>query len=243
MKDPLVVLPGFMADARAFLPQLVHLGTNRMVIVVLPTHGESVEQITQAVLPLLPPQFGLLGHGLGGLVAIEVLRRKPEAVTRLALIATDPLPEPPQAAAAREVQIIAAKSGKLADAMRHEIPMTALAETEWCDDVLALVQDMAAGLGPDQFQRQSRALQRRPDQQKTLRKLKIPALVIAGAADTIVPLRRAEFLAGLIPTARLHIVPEAGHLPQLEQPEAVSEALTEFFAGPLMLRSETLLLR
>ncbi len=243
MIDPLVVLPGFMADARAFLPQLVHLGTGRVVLVILPTHGDSVEQIALSVLPLLPPRFALLGHSLGGMVAIEILRRKPEAVARIALIATDPLTEPPQDAAAREVQIIAARSGKLAEAMSHEIPLTALAETEWSGDVMALVQHMAEGLGPDQFRMQSRALQRRPDQQKTLRKLKVPVLVIAGAADTIVPLRRAEFLAGLVPTARLHIVPDAGHLPQLEQPEAVSRALTDFFAGPLVLKPEPLVLR
>jgi pimeloyl-ACP methyl ester carboxylesterase len=243
MTEPLVVLPGFMADARAFLPQLVHLGTRRIVLLILPTQGDSIDQMSQAILPHLPPKFALLGHGLGGMVAVDILRRKPEAVTRIALIATDPLTEPPQAAAAREVQIIAAKSGKLAEAMAHEIPLAALAETQWRDDVMALVQDMAAGLGPDEFQRQSRALQRRPDQQKTLRKLKVPTLILAGAADTIMPLRRAEFLAGLIPAARLHVVENAGHLPQLEQPEAVSKVLTDFFAGPLLLKTEPLLLR
>jgi pimeloyl-ACP methyl ester carboxylesterase len=227
MIEPLVVLPGFMADARAFLPQLVHLGAKRIILLILPTQGDSVDQMSQAILPHLPPKFALLGHGLGGMVAVDILRRKPDAVTSIALIATDPLTEPPQAAAA----------------VAHEIPLTALAETEWRDDVMALVQDMAAGLGPDQFQRQSRALQRRPDQQKTLRKLKVPTLILAGVADTIMPLRRAEFLAGLIPAARLHVVQNAGHLPQLEQPEAVSKALTEFFAGPLLLKTEPLLLR
>jgi hypothetical protein len=38
---------------------------------------------------------------------------------------------------------------------------------------MALVQDMAENLGPDQFRRQLRVLQRRPDQQKTLRKVKM----------------------------------------------------------------------
>ncbi|WP_309663277.1 alpha/beta fold hydrolase [Tabrizicola sp.] len=234
--DPLVVIPGFMADARSFLPQLVQLGASRLIVLILPTQGESVEQISKAALPMLPPKFALLGHGLGGAVAIDILRRMPNAVARIALIATDPLTEPPQTAAAREIQVVAAKSGKLAEAMTHEIPLTALAETQWREDVMALVQDMAAGLGPDQFQRQSRALQRRPDQQKTLRSSKVPALILAGAADTIVPVRRAEFLAGLMPSARLHVIEAAGHLPQLEQPEAVSKVLAEFLAGPLLLR-------
>ena len=236
MTETLVVIPGFMADARAFLPQLVHLATGRPILLILPTTGETVEQIALAALPALPAKFALLGHGLGGQVALEILRRQTAAVTRMALIATDPLPEPPQTAALREVQVVAAKSGKLADAMAHEIPKAALADTEWRDDVLALMQDMATGLGPDQFQRQSRALQRRPDQARTLRKCQIPVLILAGAADTLVPVRRAEFLVGLIAKARLQIIDNAGHLPQLEQPEAVSKALTDFFAGPLLLR-------
>lgn len=236
MIETLVVIPGFMADARAFLPQLVHLGKTRPILLVLPTTGDTVEQIALAAQSALPEKFALLGHGLGGQVAMEILRRQPGSVTRMALIATDPLPETPQTAALRETQVVAAKAGKLAEAMAHEIPQAALADTEWREDVLALMQDMAAGLGPDQFQRQSRALQRRPDQAKTLRKCLVPVLILAGAADTLVPVRRAEFLGGLIAKSRLQIIDNAGHLPQLEQPEAVTKALTDFFAGPLLLR-------
>ncbi len=235
--EPLVVIPGFMADARAFLPQLVHLATDRVILLILPSSADSVEKIAEAAQDnALPDKFALLGHGLGGQVALEILRRQPNSVTRMALIATDPLPEAPQTAAARERQVVAAKSGKLAEAMAHEIPKTALADTEWRADVLALVQDMAAGLGADQFQRQSRALQRRPDQAKTFRTCKVPVLILAGEADKLIPVRRAEFLAGLIPKGRLQIIPNAGHLPQLEQPESVSKALSDFFVGPLLLR-------
>jgi pimeloyl-ACP methyl ester carboxylesterase len=239
LTEPLVVILGFMADTRSFLPQLVFLGRTRPLILLSPGTADTVEQLATQSASLLPPAFALLGHGLGGNVAIEILRRQPDAVSRIALIATDPLPEPATIAAAREAQVVAAKSGRLAEAMLQAQPATALADTEWRDDVLALVQDMAAGLGPDQFQRQSRTLQRRPDQQKTLRKAAMPALVLCGEADTIVPRRRAEFMAGMMPQGCLEIIPDAGHLPQLEQPEAVSRALETFFDGrlpPLLLR-------
>ncbi|MGB4829161.1 MAG: alpha/beta hydrolase, partial [Paracoccaceae bacterium] len=117
-----------------------------------------------------------------------------------------------------------------------EYPTAALADTEWQAEVLALVLDMAAGLGLETYVRQTRALQRRPDQQKTLRKVKTPALILAGESDTLVPVRRQEFLAGLMPFGRVQVVADAGHLPQLEQPEIVSEALRDFLAGPMLLR-------
>ena len=234
--EPLVLIPGLMADARLFLPQMVRLGAERAMQVVLPTKGETVEQMSEAMLPGLPEKFALLGHGLGGDIALDLIRRIPERVTRVVLMATDPLSEPPQAAAAREARIVAAKSGRLAEAMRQEIPLSAIVEADWRDEIMALVQDMALGLGEGVFLRQSRALQRRPDQQKTMRRVKLPVLVIAGEADTLVPMRRQEFTANLMPYGKLLVIEAAGHLASLEQPEVVSKAIEGFFAGPMMLR-------
>ena len=39
-----------------------------------------------------------------------------------------------------------------------------------------------------------------------------------------------------MPFGRLQVIAGAGHLPQLEQPEAVSAALRDFLAGPMLLR-------
>ena len=129
--------------------------------------------------------------------------------------------------------LVAAKTGHMADCIARMLPATALHDAPWRDEILALVQDMAATLGIDQFQRQLRVMQRRPDQQKTLRKANVPTLILAGEADTIVPRRRAEFLAAMMPHGCLEVIAEAGHLPQLEQPEAVTKALQTFLAGKL----------
>ncbi|WP_103256701.1 alpha/beta fold hydrolase [Tabrizicola aquatica] len=231
--EPVVLIPGFMADARSFMPQLVALGTARPVILLTTAQGDTVEQVATAALPILPPRFALVGHGLGGNIAIEILRKAPQSVSRIALLSTDPLPEPPQQAAREEALIVAAKTGRMADCIAQLLPVAALHDAPWRAEVLALVQDMAATLGPEQFQRQLRMMQRRPDQQKTLRKANVPTLILSGVGDSIVPRRRAEFLAGMMPQGCLEVIAEAGHLPQLEQPEAVTQALQTFLAGRL----------
>ncbi len=236
MPEPLVMIPGLMADARLFLPQLVRLGAGRACQVCLACKGDTVEQMSEELLEGLPAKFALLGHGLGGDIALDIIRRVPDRVTRVILMATDPLSEQPQAAVARETRIHAARAGRLVEAMLQEIPAGSLADTPWRDEVLALVKDMALGLGEGVFLRQSRALQRRPDQQKTMRRVKLPALVIAGEADTLVPMRRQEFTANLMPFGKLQVIADAGHLASLEQPEAVSEVLETFLNGPVMLR-------
>lgn len=236
IREPVVMIPGLMADARLFLPQMVRLGAERALHILLPTSGETVEQMSEAALAGLPPKFALVGHGLGGDVALDIIRRVQDRVTRVALLATDPLAEAPQIAAARESRMIAARSGRLGEAMAEEIPAAALAQSPWRDEILALVKDMALGLGEGVFLRQSRAMQRRPDQQKTMRRTKLAALIIAGAQDSLVPLRRSEFVAGLMPFGKLCVIEDAGHLAPLEQPEAVSDALESFLNGPVLLR-------
>jgi pimeloyl-ACP methyl ester carboxylesterase len=239
VSEPVVLIPGFMADARSFMPQIARLGAKRQVVLFGPGLGDTVEKVVASVADDLPRRFAVVGHGLGGNIAIELLRRRPDAVTRIALISTDPLPETPQIAAEQEALLVAAKTGHLAACMAQMLPITALHEAPWRDEVMALVLDMAETLGPDHFQRHLRVMQRRLDQQKTLRKANMPTLIIAGESDTVVPRRRAEFLAAMMPQGCLEIIPEAGHMPQLEQPEAVTRALETFLSG----RLPTLLLR
>lgn len=236
MKEPLVLLPGMMCDARVFGPQLAELSSER-AIMCAPIHdGERIEEIASGLLAAMPAKFALAGLSMGGIVAMEVLRRAPERVTRIALMDTNPLSEPPQVAANREPQIIGARSGRLMDVMREEMKPAYLAPGPQRVDVLHLVMDMADAMGPEVFVRQSRALQRRRDQQSTLRKCKVPALVLCGEHDQLCPIKRHSFMAELIPYAVLRVISGAGHLPTLEQPEATTAALREWLAQPYVLQ-------
>ena len=84
---------------------------------------------------------------------------------------------------------------------------------------------MALDLGPDLFVRQMRALQRRPDQQGTLRRIKVPTLILCGAHDRLTPVRKHAFMADLIPGADLQVIDSAGHLPTLETPKIVIDVM------------------
>lgn len=233
MREPLVIIPGFMADARAFLPQIVEFGGSRPVIVAPPSaadaDADSVERISRGLATILPERFALLGHGLGSEVAIEILRHLPERVTCMALVAADGLPEATTEAVAREERIVTARSGHLAEAMAAEIPEHVLAPGPRRGAILELIQQMGQSLGTAIFVRQSRALQHRPDQQKTLCRSRVPTLVLAGRADRLAPLRRQELLSALMPRGRLCVIEDAGHLPQIEQPAAVNAALRTHF--------------
>ena len=109
--------------------------------------------------------------------------------------------------------------------MRQEVVCNYLAETPLKPHVLELMVDMALSLGSEAFVRQSRALQKRRDQQSLLCNIKCPTLVLCGAEDQITLPQRHKFMAELIEPAELVVIENAGHLPTLEQPEATTAAL------------------
>ncbi|NNK17089.1 MAG: alpha/beta fold hydrolase [Sulfitobacter sp.] len=236
MAEPLVLLPGMMCDARLFGPQIAELSADMAVMVAPVTQGERIEEIASSLLDLLPARFALAGLAMGGIVAMELLRRAPDRITRIALMCANPLAETPAIAADREPLIVKARSGRLLELMREEMKPNYLAPGPHRAEVLDLVMDMAQALGPDVFIRQSRAMQRRRDQQAVLRKCRTPALILCGEHDQLCPVKRHTFMAELIPYAELVVLENSGHLPTLEQPDATTAALRSWMRQPLVLQ-------
>lgn len=225
MQEPLVLLPGMMCDGRLYAPQIAAFSAERAVMVAPLAGAGSMADLARDVLAVAPPEFALAGLSMGGIVAMEILRQAPQRVRRVALLDTNPLPDPPDKAPLREGQVARVRSGGLAEVMRDEMKPNYLAPGPGQKGVLDLCMQMAETLGPEVFARQSTAIQTRPDQTETLRGLRVPTLVLCGAADTLCPPQRHHFMADLIPGATLAVVPGAGHLPVLEQPDLTNEAL------------------
>jgi pimeloyl-ACP methyl ester carboxylesterase len=237
MREPLVFLPGLMCDARVFAPQMTALSRDTMVSVAPVTHGERIEEIASGLLDLLPRRFAVAGLSMGGIVAMELMRRAPERVARIALMDTNPLAETPQSAAEYEPLIIKLRSGRLDEAVQGLMPPENLAPGSQRTELMANLHAMAADIGQETIIRQMRALQRRRDYQSVLRRCKVPALVLCGMHDGLTPVKRHSFMADLIPYAQLQVIEEAGHLPSLEAPEATTAALQEWLRQPFVLQT------
>jgi pimeloyl-ACP methyl ester carboxylesterase len=222
---PLVLLPGMMCDARLFAPQMGALG-RRAVTVAPCTEADTMSDLAALVLADAPPRFALAGLSMGGIVAMEIVRQAPERVDRFALLDTNPLPEAPEVSARREPQIAKALAGGLAVVMRDEMKPNYLATRD--PGILDLCLDMALGLGPDVFARQSRALATRPDQRETLAAYRGPALILTGAEDILCPRDRHDLMHTLMPHAAYAVIDGAGHLPTLEKPQETTAALVRW---------------
>lgn len=233
---PLVFVPGMMCDARLFMPQIIALSHRHPITIAPITRDSKIEAMASALLLAAPKRFALVGADLGGMVAMEVLNQAPERVDRVCLIGTSPLQETPLEAADREPLIVRAKAGNFARVLEEALSAKAVAPGENREDVLDQLKTMASDLGPDVFERQCRAMQRRKDQQRTLRKANVPVKLICGYHDEITPVKRHETMAELIPHADLTVLNDAGHVPTLEQPKEMAGILSGWLDQPLVLR-------
>jgi len=227
MNLPLALLPGMMCDDRLFAPQLAGLGQHQQIII--PDYGmaDSMDAMAAGLLADLPPRFALGGVSMGGILAMEIMRQAPVRVSHLALIDTNPFAERDEVRRRRGPQIEAVREGQLETIMRDEMKpayFTHLADSRALRD---LCLDMALSVGPQAFIRQSLALRDRPDYSQTLRQVTCPALILCGRHDTLCPVSRHEAMLDMIPHAKLCIVEDAGHLPTIEKPEEVTQALQD----------------
>ena len=231
--ETMVMIPPLLCDARIFEAQTTVMSRQHAVMIAPTSCGERMEEIASQILSWAPPKFALMGMGMGGMVAIELIRRAPERVTRLALIATSAQADTPEAAAARETQIIAARGGRWDDVLRHEINSTWMAPTTDRAGLVHGLVDMGHDVGPEAYIKQARALQRRKDQQAFLGKIQQPTTIICGRHDGQYNVKRHEFMAELVPYAHLEIIENAGYLPTVEAHVEVTEALQRLFHPPL----------
>jgi len=91
-----------------------------------------------------------------------------------------------------------------------------------------LVHDMGEDVGAEAFVRQQEAIISRPDSRPVLATIKCPTLVLSGDEDNTIPNALSVEMGDNIHNAKLVILPNCGHLPQVEQPEATAKALVEW---------------
>ncbi|KLN59869.1 alpha/beta hydrolase [Kiloniella spongiae] len=225
---PLVFLPGMMCDARLFAPQISTLSGAVPLMTMPLAQRETMAGFASDILSCAPDKFALAGLSMGGIVAMEVLRQAPERVLGIALMDTNPLAELDEVKQRRGPQMTAAVTGELNRIMRDEMIPNYLADPESNPDIIELCKDMATGLGPDVFIRQSKALRDRIDQTETLKKHNGPSLVLCGREDKLCPISRHQMMHELLPHSSLEIIENAGHMPTLEQPEETTAILSRW---------------
>jgi pimeloyl-ACP methyl ester carboxylesterase len=225
---PILLVPGLVSSPRIFAPVIPALWRLGPVTVANHIRDDNMGAIARRILAEAPPRFALAGHSMGGYIAFEIMRQAPERVAKLALINTQARPDTPETTTRRRGQIARAQGGEY-HAILDELFSGFVHPSRREDASLRqLVHDMGDDIGPEAFVRQQMAVMHRADSRPMLAWIKCPTLVLSGDEDNTIPNSLSVEMAGGIPGAKLVILPNCGHLPQPEQPQATADAMVEW---------------
>lgn len=230
---PIVAIHGAGGLGRYWGNQLVGLSrTTRFVAFDLPGHGrstgpthitiaEGAQRVAALMNALKMDQAVLLGHSMGSAIALSLARQQPARVRGLVLVGTG-----------ARLRV----NPTILNGLQQDWHGTTRLITEWsyASGTSPLVLETATAdlrqVDPQVVQSDYAACNTF-DMTQEISAIDAPALVLVGEHDRMTPLPYTQQLAHSLPNATLQIIPNAGHMAMLEQPNAVNAAIREFMEG------------
>ena len=219
---PLVIAHGYNGSCDYWYPDfLLSMGSARHVIALdlpgcglsgkLPSHtlDAYVDFLSAFLTALDIPQADLLGHSMGGLLAISFAARYPQQLRKLVLIDSAGLPE------LIKPQWLAPLKMLTDSSVRHFRLYPTFIKI-----------GLRARAGVEGLQ-----IIRRESVRRILREVQTPTLVLWGSRDRVIPLEHGAFMARQIPNARFAVVRGAGHMPFYEKPKQCNSIVLGFLRG------------
>ncbi|MFC7735843.1 alpha/beta fold hydrolase [Roseomonas sp. GCM10028921] len=226
-RPTLLLLPGLLCDARLWRDQLVGLADVANPVVADLTLDSDVGAMAARAIASVEGPFALAGLSMGGYVALEVMRRAPGRVERLALFDTSARQDTPEQSRQRRGLISLTRSGQFRGVTPRLLPRL-LHERNFGGPLAGEVMEMAERVGREAFLRQQAAILGRSDSRGDLPGIAVPTMVVCGEADILTPPDLAREIAEGIPRAALHILPGCAHLPSMEEPERVTVLMRDW---------------
>ncbi|WP_295914956.1 alpha/beta hydrolase [uncultured Alistipes sp.] len=213
----------------------------RVITLDLPGHGISVvtgeihtmdflaDTIADALKALGIEKCTLVGHSMGGYVALAFCERHPEMLDGLVLFSSTPNPDTPEKAENRRREIALVKAGKK-DMLARVAPAAGFAEqnrTRMRDYIEDLTEQVFITEDEGIVALLNGMIARR-DQNEMLRRSPVPQLFILGKKDNYIPPEAAEKIIAEHPQAKVVWLENSGHMGFLEEPEAAARAILDF---------------
>lgn len=245
MSHPWVLLHSFPIDRRMWSAQCEALAArgHTAVALDLPGFGDaprmtreppSLDGYVDAVLSSLDAlafeRVTLVGLSLGGYVALRLAGRAPGRLGSLVLADTRAAADSPEARAGRVLNQGLVRSRGPAALIEKMLPN--LLAPEAPESLRATLRAWAAEQSPEGITDALLAMRDRGDATAALGAIRCPTLLLVGARDAITPPAEHAAMGAAIAGSRVEVIEGAGHLSNLERPDAFNDALLRWSARP-----------
>ena len=240
---PVLFIHGFPLNRRMWKPQVNGLSDIANIIAPdLRGHGESEPSQDEYTMDLFAADLNALlvslgitekivlcGLSMGGYIALSFYRFFQERLAGIVLTATRAAAD---TAVGKEMRLRAAQRTKtegvsqVVDGLLPNLLSPSTQENK--PQLLSFVRDLMLDISPETMIADLMGMKERQDSTPLLPKIDIPVLILHGADDRLIPVDEAETMQAQIPGAELKVIPQAGHLPNLEQPVLFNHSLHKF---------------
>lgn len=236
---PLLLIHAFPLSGAMWQPQIEALAHNyRLIVPDLPGFGKtpltadaySLDDMADWLVSLLDERgldrVAVAGLSMGGYVAFALLRRHRERITALVLADTRAGADSAEGKAGRETNAQLAENEGASAIANKMLP--SLLSPDASAAATATLRAIIEGNAPAGIAAALRAMARRADSTELLADISVPTLIIVGAQDALTPPSEAQAMHSAIVGSQLVELANAGHIANIEQPEAFTTALQGF---------------
>ena len=230
MKPFIVLIPGMMCNHNIFSCQINALEPFFNVVIKEFNEHRDIELGVKNLVLNLPSKFHLLGHSMGGIVAMELVKQHSKRVLSLALLNTNPYKEKEEVKVRRNKILKGIDALDLISLMRSDYISRYFPDD--CRDKNKLIQqcvDMASKLDKKVFYNQSVALRDRKDQTSILENVDCKTLILCGERDQLCPVSYHSDMNKMIKSSDLIVLEGVGHMPIIECPLILNNHLKNFY--------------
>jgi len=228
MQPTIILIPGLMNDAWIWSGQIAALSRHGAVLVARNDGFDSLAAMADDLLGRTCGPLAVAGHSMGGRVALEMFRRAPERIDRLALLDTGVHGRRDHEREGRMKLVDLARTEGMGAVVEAWLPQMLAPGVVRGGPVWQGIADMLQRADADIFASQQNALLTREDAEPLLAQVKVPVALIVGRDDGWSPPEQHEAMTRHLAHSRLTVIENAGHMAPLEKPDAVADALVDW---------------
>ncbi len=228
-KDSIVFLSGLLCDKTVWEDIQKELEDSFDITMISFKGYDSIESMAKKVLAGSPENFILIGHSMGGRVALEVYNKDPKRVKGLGLFNTGVNPKSDAEVPGRQKLLDLADKEGIDSVLKQWLPPMMGNQGLSNKELMSKLESMVRTYNKEEFSKQINALLNRPDAREVLPNVEVPVLLLSATEDKWSPISQHEKMQEYLNESDLVVIENASHMAPCEQPKLVAKAISSWY--------------